>query len=93
MEGGNTQYGMQTFDQSIMKLHKAGMISFEEAMANASNPDDLDLRLKGITGASDRWADDSGGGDSGGSEPEGFAGLSDPTNRSKKELPGGFNKY
>jgi len=44
------QYGMQTFDQSIMRLHKQGKISFEEAMSNASNPDDLDLRLKGIVG-------------------------------------------
>ncbi|MBN1211646.1 MAG: PilT/PilU family type 4a pilus ATPase [candidate division Zixibacteria bacterium] len=52
---GGVQYGMQTFDQAIMKLYKQGMISFEEAMSQASNPDDFDLRLKGITGASDRW--------------------------------------
>jgi twitching motility protein PilT len=52
---GVVQYGMQTFDQSIMKLHKQGMISFEEAMGHATNPDDFDLRLKGITGAADRW--------------------------------------
>jgi twitching motility protein PilT len=58
MESGNVQYGMQTFDQSIMGLYKRGMISFEEAMANATNPDDLDLRLKGITGAADRWQED-----------------------------------
>jgi len=56
MEAGNVQYGMQTFDQAIMRLYKQGMISFEEAMSNASNPDDLDLRLKGIVGAADRWA-------------------------------------
>ncbi len=54
---GHVQYGMQTFDQSIMKLYKQGMISFEEAMANATNPDDFDLRLKGITGAADRWGE------------------------------------
>jgi twitching motility protein PilT len=58
MESGSVQYGMQTFDQSIMGLYKRGMISFEEAMANATNPDDLDLRLKGITGAADRWQED-----------------------------------
>ncbi len=57
IEQGMVQYGMQTFDQSIMKLYKQGMISFEEAMTQASNPDDFDLRLKGITGSSDRWAD------------------------------------
>lgn len=59
IEQGATQYGMQTFDQSIMKLYKQGLISFEEAMAQASNPDDFDLRLRGITGSSDRWDDES----------------------------------
>jgi len=60
MEAGNVQYGMQTFDQSIMALYKRGLISFEEAMINASNPDDFDLRVKGITGSSDRWDDEHG---------------------------------
>ncbi len=55
IEAGTQQYGMQSFDQSIMMLYKKGMISFEEAMSNASNPDDFDLRVKGIVGASDRW--------------------------------------
>lgn len=49
------QYGMRSFDQSIMELYRQGMISFEEAMNQCSNPDDFDLRVKGITGASDRW--------------------------------------
>lgn len=55
IEAGFSQYGTQSFDQSIMRLYKQGMISFEEAMTNASNPDDFDLRVKGIVGASDRW--------------------------------------
>ena len=67
IEQGGTQYGMQTFDQSIMKLHKDGLVSFEEAMANATNPDDFDLRLKGITGSSDRWQDEKAEGSSFGS--------------------------
>lgn len=67
IEQGGTQYGMQTFDQSIMKLHKDGLVSFEEAMANATNPDDFDLRLKGITGSSDRWQAEKGDGASFGS--------------------------
>jgi twitching motility protein PilT len=57
---GTIQYGMQTFDQSIMQLYKQGMISFEEAMSQATNPDDFDLRLKGITGAADRWGEVDG---------------------------------
>ncbi|MCK4607026.1 MAG: type IV pilus twitching motility protein PilT [candidate division Zixibacteria bacterium] len=64
LEQGAVQYGMQTFDQSIMKLHKQGLISFEEAMANATNPDDFDLRVKGITGSADRWDDEAKGVDS-----------------------------
>ena len=58
MEQGVVQYGMQTFDQSIMKLYKQGLISFEEAMNHASNPDDFDLRVKGITGTSERWQEE-----------------------------------
>jgi len=58
MEQGNVQYGMQTFDQSIMKLYKQGLISFEEAMGQASNPDDFDLRLRGITSSADRWQEE-----------------------------------
>jgi twitching motility protein PilT len=56
-QGG--QYGMVTFDQSIMRLYKSGLISFEEAMDQCTNPDDFDLRVKGITGASERWQDDT----------------------------------
>jgi twitching motility protein PilT len=55
MAQGAVQYGMQTFDQSIMKLYKQGLISFEEAMNHATNPDDFDLRVKGITSSADRW--------------------------------------
>jgi len=55
IESGIAQYGMQSFDQSIMKLYKQGYISFDEAIVNASNPDDFDLRVKGVIGASDRW--------------------------------------
>ena len=49
------RYGMMTFDQSIMRLYREGMISFEEAMTQCTNPDDFDLRVRGITGASDRF--------------------------------------
>jgi twitching motility protein PilT len=77
---GHVQYGMQTFDQSIMNLYKHGMISFEEAMANATNPDDFDLRLKGIMGAADRWQEEKEQTASGGGKDE------------PKDI-GGFNKY
>lgn len=54
IESGAIQYGMQSFDQSIMDLYKKGMISYEEALLQATNPNDFELRVKGITGASER---------------------------------------
>jgi twitching motility protein PilT len=41
-----------------MKLYKQGLISYEEAMKNATNADDFDLRVAGVVGASDRWEED-----------------------------------
>jgi twitching motility protein PilT len=58
IESGAIQYGMQSFDQSLMKLYRSGLITYEEAIAHSSNPDDFDLRCKGITSASDRgWTE------------------------------------
>jgi twitching motility protein PilT len=55
---GYTTYGMQTFDQSLMQLWRDDLITFEEAMAQASNPDDFALRARGIDSSSDaRWDD------------------------------------
>ena len=54
IESGAVQYGMQSFDQSIMNIYKKGMISYEEALTQASNADDFELRVKGIVGAADR---------------------------------------
>ena len=45
---GTSQYGMQTFDQSLFQLYKSGLITLEEAMKRASNPDEFKLRLQGI---------------------------------------------
>lgn len=50
---GKVHYGMQTFDQSIFHLFKAGFISYEEALRRASNPDDFVLRVKGVRSTSD----------------------------------------
>jgi twitching motility protein PilT len=48
MENGE-YYLMNTFDQSLLKLFKAGSITFEEVMDKASNPEDLQLKLRGIS--------------------------------------------
>jgi twitching motility protein PilT len=44
-----SQYGMQTFDQHLIKLVKEGLISRETARHNANSPSDLALALKGFT--------------------------------------------
>lgn len=46
-------YGMQTFDQSLLALYKKGLITYEEALMTASNPDDFILKVKGIQSTSD----------------------------------------
>ncbi len=45
---GTSQYGMQTFDQSLFHLYKTGLITLDEAMRRASNPDEFRLRLQGV---------------------------------------------
>lgn len=51
-------YGMQTFDQSIFDLYNSGLITYEEALRRASNPDDFVLRVKGIRSTSDLTFDE-----------------------------------
>jgi pilus retraction protein PilT len=50
---GNIQYGMQTFDQSIMGWYTKGLISYENAVFYATNPSEFALRVQGVAGASD----------------------------------------
>jgi twitching motility protein PilT len=49
ISAGTSQYGMQTFDQSLFYLYQAQMITLDEALRGASNPDDFRLRLAGIS--------------------------------------------
>ncbi len=45
LEKGQTQYGMQTFDQHLIELHRSGYITVEVAMSAASNPSDFERAL------------------------------------------------
>ncbi len=54
---GTSQYGMQTFDQSLYELWKAKLITYEEALHQASNPDDFKLRVSGISSTADAARD------------------------------------
>ncbi|HEX4485144.1 MAG TPA: type IV pilus twitching motility protein PilT [Terriglobales bacterium] len=53
ISAGTSQYGMQTFDQSLWDLFQAGLISYETALENASNADDFKLRMQGISSTAD----------------------------------------
>jgi len=50
---GTVQYGMQSFDQSLMGWYSQGIISYESAMFYASNPSEFALRVQGVAGSSD----------------------------------------
>src|SRR5215813_11506763 len=45
---GVSQYGMQTFDQCLLRLYREGIISYETAREAATNADDFDLKVRGI---------------------------------------------
>jgi twitching motility protein PilT len=50
---GASQYGMQTFDQSLYQLYQKKLVTYEEALRWCSNPEDFALRVKGIQSTSD----------------------------------------
>ena len=41
-------YGMVTFNQSLVHLHKQGLVTLEDVLSAASNPDDVMLAIRGI---------------------------------------------
>ncbi len=45
---GTSQYGMQTFDQSLFYLYQSELITLDEALRGSTNPDEFRLRLAGI---------------------------------------------
>ncbi len=53
-----SQYQMHTFDQSIMKLYKDGIISFDDAAQSVTNIDEFKLKLRGIESSSDEMFGD-----------------------------------
>jgi len=73
---GVSQYGMQTFDQSLYYLWKASYITYEEALKRCSNPDEFKLKVQGIQSTSDlardsmeeSMASTTGGSDASGDE-------------------------
>ena len=83
---GSITYGMQTFDQSLMALYKAGTISYDVAKETSSNPGNFELRVRGISSTSDsKW-------DSFESDKKG-GGAAPPPEKPPREksIPGRFN--
>jgi twitching motility protein PilT len=50
---GTVQYGMQSFDQSLMQHYSRGVISYESAVFYATSPAEFALRVQGVAGTSD----------------------------------------
>lgn len=44
-----TQEGMQTFDQSLYQLYQQGLVTLDDALTAADSPNDLKMRIKGLT--------------------------------------------
>jgi twitching motility protein PilT len=55
---GTSQYGMQTFDQSIFSLYQQGLVSLEEALRWATNVDEFKLKVQGISTTSEMAQDE-----------------------------------
>ena len=53
IKSGTSQYGMQTFDQSLYQLYKAGLITLEEAIRRSTNPNEFKLKIQGIQSTSE----------------------------------------
>ena len=58
---GTSQYGMQTFDQSIFSLFEQQLVSYEEALRWATNVDEFKLRVQGISTTADATRDQMAG--------------------------------
>jgi twitching motility protein PilT len=55
---GTSQYGMQTFDQSIFSLFQQRHVSYEDALRWASNVDEFKLKVQGIATTSEMSRED-----------------------------------
>jgi twitching motility protein PilT len=53
LEAGTSQYRTQTFDQSILGLYRKGLITYTDALQNATSPEDLKLKIKGVVSSAE----------------------------------------
>ncbi len=58
ISAGTSQYGMQTFDQSIFGLYHQKLISYDEALRWASNVDEFKMKVQGVSTTADMSRDE-----------------------------------
>jgi twitching motility protein PilT len=58
LAAGTSQYGMQTFDQSIFGLFQQGFINYAEALRWATNVDEFKLKVQGVSTTSEAALDE-----------------------------------
>ena len=75
---GFTSYGMQTFDQSLMGLLSLNIVTYEEALRQATSPDDFALRVSGIGSTSDSKWDQFEGSKTSGEQPSQSSAAAEP---------------
>ena len=46
---GRDPYGMISFDQSLTELVRGNLVTYEEALSSATNPDDFALAFRGVS--------------------------------------------
>jgi twitching motility protein PilT len=54
---GTSQYGMQSFDQSIFSLYQQGLVTYDEALSWATSQDEFKLKVQGISMTADESRD------------------------------------
>jgi twitching motility protein PilT len=57
---GSSQYGMQSFDQSIFSIFQAGLISYEDALRWATNVHEFKLSVQGISTTAELSREEAG---------------------------------
>ena len=55
---GTSQYGMQTFDQSIFRLYEKKIVSGEEALRWATNVNEFVMKMQGVRSTSEATVDE-----------------------------------
>ncbi|HTT67954.1 MAG TPA: PilT/PilU family type 4a pilus ATPase [Gemmatimonadales bacterium] len=85
---GAVQYGMQSFDQSLMQWYTSGIISLENALFYCSNPTEFQLQVQGIAAASDRTFEGFEEKGRRAAKPAGGAVAAEEPPRSQPKVPG-----